>query len=242
MKQMRTLTYFTSFLAFMLLCGVTFAQNDSIAKSKRDSIKHAQKYGLRIGGDISKLIRTAIDDDYKGFEIMADFRISKRLYIAGEIGTEERTLSNDFLNSTASGGYFKAGVDYNAYTNWYGMHNMIYAGLRVGASTFSQTLNSFTVYTQDQYWAPQFSSNEPQKFSGLSAIWAELIVGIKAEILPNLFLGVNAQLKSMLSQDQPDNFENLYIPGFNRTYDSGRFGVGYGYNISYLIPLFKKSK
>ena len=38
-----------------------------------------------------------------------------------------------------------------------------------------------------------------------------------------------------------NNFETIYIPGFGRTYDSGRFGMGFGYNISYLIPLYKKS-
>ena len=226
----------------MLFCVSVQSQNDSISKAKNDSIKHEQKYGLRIGGDLGKLVRTALDDDYKGFELMADFRLTERWYIAGEIGTEERTLSNDYLNSTASGTYFKAGADYNAYSNWFGMHNMIYGGLRVGASTFSQTRNSFSVYSQNQYWTPQFSSNDAMKFSGLSALWAELIIGVKAEVLPNLFVGINAQLKSMISQDEPANFENLYVPGFNRTYDSGNFGVGYGYNLSYLIPLFKKNK
>lgn len=241
MKMKPTLTFTISiFVFFMLFCVSVNAQNDSIAKAKKDSIKHIQKYGLRVGGDLSKLIRTAFEDDYKGFEIMADFRLSKRLYLAGELGTEEKTLGNDYLNATASGSYFKAGVDYNSYTNWFGMHNMIYGGLRVGASTFSQTRNSFSVYEQNQYWEPHFSSTDAEKFSGLTALWAELIIGIKAEILPNLFIGINAQLKSIFSQDQPDNFENLYVPGYNRTYDGSNFGVGYSYNISYLIPLFKK--
>ena len=243
MKTRNTLNSFISLLTlFMLFCVSVQSQNDSISKAKNDSIKHEQKYGLRIGGDLGKLVRTALDDDYKGFELMADFRLTERWYIAGEIGTEERTLSNDYLNSTASGTSFKAGADYNAYSNWFGMHNMIYGGLRVGASTFSQTRNSFSVYSQNQYWTPQFSSNDAMKFSGLSALWAELIIGVKAEVLPNLFVGINAQLKSMISQDEPANFENLYVPGFNRTYDSGNFGVGYGYNLSYLIPLFKKNK
>ena len=48
------------------------------------------------------------------------------------------------------------------------------------------------------------------------------------------------QLKRKISEDKPDNFGNLYIPGFNRTYDYSEFGVGYGYTISYLIPIFKK--
>ena len=50
------------------------------------------------------------------------------------------------------------------------------------------------------------------------------------------------QIKSLISEDEPDDFENLYIPGFNRTYDSGRFGIGLGYNLSYMIPIIKKDK
>ncbi|HAB27539.1 MAG TPA: hypothetical protein DCE27_07155, partial [Xanthomarina gelatinilytica] len=77
---------------------------------------------------------------------------------------------------------------------------------------------------------------------GLSALWGEFIVGLKVEVLNNLYLGLNAQFKYLISQDQPDNFENLYIPGFQKTYDSGGFGFGYGYSISYLIPFYKKNK
>ena len=50
------------------------------------------------------------------------------------------------------------------------------------------------------------------------------------------------QLRGRVSENEPDNFENIYIPGFDRTYDSGNFGIGFGYNISYLIPLYKKDK
>ncbi len=227
----------------MLLCCVSVnAQNDSIISTVNDSLKIENKYGLRVGVDLSKLVRSFIDDDYKGFQINADYRISKRLYLAGELGTEEKTSSNDYLNTTAKGNYFKAGIDFNLYRNWLNMENMIYAGLRVGASTFSQTLNSFAVYSQNQYWQPQFSSNDSQEFSGLTALWTELVFGIKAEVLTNLYLGINLELKGMISQDEPENFENIYVPGFNKTYDSGRIGAGFGYSISYLIPIYKKDK
>ena len=131
--------YFISISFIMLMIFSAGAQNDSIAQ---DSIKYKQKYGLRLGGDLSKIIRTVIDDDYTGFEISADYRYSKNLYIAGELGTEEKTTSTEFLNSTAKGSYFKAGIDYNMYKNWLDMDNMIYSGFRVGASSFSQTVNS----------------------------------------------------------------------------------------------------
>ena len=124
------------------------------------------------------------------------------------------------------------------------MENMIYAGFRVGASTFSQTRNSFKIYdTNYDYWEDDlFTVNDGEKFSGLTALWAELQIGIKAELFNNFFAGINIQLKYLVSQSEPNNYENIYIPGFNRTYDSSRFGGGYGFNLSYLVPIFKKDK
>jgi hypothetical protein len=214
-------------------------QNDSIGK---DSLKIKEKYGLRVGGDLGKIIRSFIDDDYSGFEITADYRLKKRLYIAGEIGFEEKNTITDYLNITSTGSYIKGGIDYNMYQNWLDMDNMIYAGFRIGASTFSQNLNSFTVYTTDQYWEPQFTSNDLKEFNGLTALWAELILGMKVELFNNLFLGLNLQLKVLGTDTEPDNFTNVYIPGFNKTFDSSGIGVGYGYTIAYRIPLYKKDK
>lgn len=232
-----------------LFCVSLNAQNDSIVSSindsikvETDSIKIQNKYGLRIGADISKLVRSFIDDDYKGFEVIGDFRLTRKLYLAAEIGTEEKITDTDYLTVTTTGSYLKAGVDYNLYKNWLDMENMIYSGFRVGVSTFSHTLDDYLIYSQDQYWTPQFSSDTSEDFDGLTAIWAEIIFGIKAEVFNNLYIGLNVQFKGLISETKPSNFENLYIPGFNKTYDSGGFGFGFGYNISYLIPIYKKDK
>ncbi|WP_243878568.1 DUF6048 family protein [Winogradskyella pelagia] len=228
-------------LVFLTFSTLGIAQNDG--EVVKDTLIYKQKYGLRIGADISKLARSFIDENYTGIEIMADYRLTKRIYLAGEIGNEERTIENEVLSSTAKGSYFKGGIDMNFYRNWLDMQNMIYAGFRVGASTFSQTRNSYDIYNvNNQYWDEQFSIQEAQEFNGLTAIWGELIIGLKAELFTNFFAGINAQLKILVSQTSPDNFENLYIPGFNRTYDSGSFGSGFGFNLSYLIPIFKKDK
>ena len=243
MKEKHIITYFISLSFLLLVSFSTIAQTDNITETETeaipDSLKIKKKYGLRVGLDLSKPIRTFFDEDYSGFEIVADYRLTKDLYIAGEFGIEEKTTITDYLDATASGTYFRAGVDYNVYTNWLDMDNMIYGGIRVGASTFKQTRNSFTVYQTNHYWEP-YTNTESKEFSGLSALWTEIIIGLKAEMLNNLYMGLNIQFKYMLSQDQPDNFENLYVPGYNRTYDSGRFGFGFGYTIAYRIPLYKK--
>ena len=243
MRQQHTLIYRISSIACMLFfCVFVHAQNDSIVSTVNDSTKIKLKYGLRIGGDIGKLIRTSVDNDYTGFEIMADYRLKEKMYIAGEIGFEEKNTINDYLNITTKGSYIKGGVDFNMYENWLNMDNMIYAGFRVGASTFSHDLNSFQVYSIDQYWAPQLTSTAKQELTGLTAFWGEIILGMKAEILNNLYLGLNVQLKISASQTIPDNFDNVYIPGFGKTYDSSGIGAGYSYFLAYRVPLYKKAK
>ena len=232
----------SSTLIILLFCVMLGAQNDSIPNTVTDTTSIQQKYGLRLGADIGKLGRSFLDDDYTGFEIIGDFRLTQKLYIAGEIGVEEKSTVTDYMDITTSGSYLKAGIDYNMYENWLGMDNMIFAGFRVGASTFSHDLNSATVYTTNQYWSPQLTSTEKLEFSGLTAFWAEILLGIKAELFNNLYMGLNVQLKILASETVPDNFGNVYIPGYHKNYDSSPIGVGYSYTLSYRIPFFKKDK
>lgn len=236
---MRTLLYFINICLVGGFLNLQ-AQEDTIAITEPI---FKEKYGLRIGGDAYKLARSFYDSDYTGFEVIADYRLTKKIYIAGEIGFEEKITTTNFLQSTGSGSYLKGGIDYNLYQNWLNMENMIFAGFRIGVSTFSQDINGFTIYdVNNLFWGQQFSSNEGEKFSNLSAIWTEVMFGTKVQVLPNLFVGFNVQLKFLLSNAQPNNFENLYIPGFNRTYSNSSFGAGFGYNISYLIPIYKRDK
>ncbi len=226
----------------LLFCVSLNAQNDSIPSTVNDSIKIKEKYGIRIGGDISKLARSFAEDDYSGFELKADFRLKKHLYLAAEIGFDDKNTVTNYLDITTKGSYLKAGIDVNMYENWLTMDNMVYMGFRLGFSSFSQELNSFKIYTTNQYWLPQYSSSDLKEFNNLSAVWAEIILGMKVELFNNLYAGVNVQLKLLASETEPDNFTNVYIPGFNKTYDSNNIGVGFGYSLSYRIPLYKKDK
>ncbi|WP_223552274.1 DUF6048 family protein [Aestuariivivens sp. NBU2969] len=243
MKQRHTLSYtISSIVIALLFCVSANTQNNSIPSSASDSITYKLKYGLRIGGDIGKLIRSFTDNEYSGFEVIADYRIKNKLYIAGELGIEEKNTVTDYLDVTTKGSYLKGGIDYNLYQNWLDMDNMIFSGFRLGASSFNHTRNRFQIYSTDQYWTPQYTDTENRKFSNLTALWIELMIGIKAELFNNLYLGLNLQLKGLVKETEPNGFENLYIPGFNKTYDSSGIGVGYGYTLSYRVPLYKKDK
>ncbi|THD66513.1 hypothetical protein E7Z59_11975 [Robertkochia marina] len=233
----------TSILILLTTC-MGFAQEaEIVSNTLSDDPVYYQKYGLRVGVDLSKPLRSALDENYEGLELVGDFRLSYKLYLAAELGTEEKTTLEDNFDFTTRGNYIKAGVEWNTYENWYGMHNIISVGLRGGFSTFSQTLNAYRIYTEDQYW----NDNTEEfpgvanlgEYDGLTAQWAEVVVGLKVEMFKNLYMGATVRLNYLINDTASDVFPNLYIPGFNKVTDGSQFGVGYNYTISYLIPIFK---
>ena len=155
------------------------------------------------------------------------------------MGNESIERESDRIDFKTSGSYFKVGIDYNLYQNWLDMDNMIYFGARLGAANFSQTLLRYDYATDNNYF-PQVTNVVDREFNGLTALWVEIQLGIKVAVLTNLYLVANVQLSTMLTEKTPDNFDNLYVPGFGRTYDTTSIGTGYTYGIMYRIPFYKK--
>lgn len=211
-----------------------------------DTIVYKKNYGLRIGADISKPIIASQDKDFSGFELVADYRLKKNLYLAGEIGFIEKASEEDNYNFTTKGSYITAGFNINAFKNWLEMDNELYYGLRYGFSTFSQTLNNYTVFQSGSstgtissaYFEPR-TENPNEEFTGLTAHWLSMVVGMKVETFKNLYLGLSMNISKLIGTADPNNFKTLYIPGFNKVYATNS-SVSFNYTISYRIPLFKK--
>jgi len=207
---------------------------------KSDSIPaKTDRYGIRVGLDLYKLTRAIYDKDYKGIELVGDYRLTKKYFLAAEIGNENKTTNDDRLNFTTKGSYLKAGFDYNAYENWLDMENIISIGMRYGFSTFNQQLNSYRIYNANPYFGEVPVIPSGKKFDGLSASWIEVVAGVKVKVFDNVFVGFSLRLNRLVTNKEPENFSNLYIPGFNRTYD-GSFGVGVNYTVTYFVPIYKK--
>ena len=241
------------FISTLFLCCFFIGQSQQkpIDLKPKDTVVRSQKYGLRIGADLSRLIISSVNDDFTGFEVLGDYRISQKYFIAAELGNEKRTRQEelsevqDIYNFTTSGSYIKLGVDYNTYANWYGEQNLIFIGGRYAFSTFNQTVNNFQFFDRNRYWSPDSfveGSTEPREINDLTASWLELIFGTKAELFANIYIGASIRLGYIISQKEPENFSNLYIPGFNKVTDESNFGVGYNVSLSYFIPLYKKAK
>jgi len=238
------------FSLLVLASASAFAQQkntDTIAPKPK-----VERYGIRVGADLHRISRSFYDDDFKGIELVADYRLTKKIYAAAELGNTKITVDEAQLNFTANGNYIKLGFNYNTYQNWLDMENMIYVGVRYGFSTFKQTLNSYKIYQNSDIlpndnisgvynYFNEVTIYPNREYSSLTAHWAEIVGGVKVELLNNIYMGFSVRLNIKLAETEPDGFANLYIPGFNRTYD-GSFGVGFNYTLSYFIPFYKKQE
>lgn len=236
MKISLMLKYYINIFLILITPFNLMSQDDDISQ---DSIIN-QKYGLRIGFDLNKLINSYSDNNYDGIEFSADYRIFNKLYLASEIGHTNKYIEEDYINFKSKGNYLKVGIDYNLHNNWLDMQNMIFSGLRIGYSSFDQTINSYTIYdANSDVWGLN-TIDDSILNNNLSSVWLELMFGIKAEIFNNLFLGFNLEIKKMIDSKTKNEIDNLYVPGFNRTFEGSSFGTGFSYKISYLIPIIKK--
>jgi hypothetical protein len=211
--------------------------NDSL--TIKDKILNINK--IRLGFDVFKPIKSSSDGDNLNYEIVGDLQITENLYLAAEYGLTDRLIEDENINFNSNGSFLRFGFDYNMFKNWVGMDNSIFLGLRYGTSNFSNKIESYNVRNSDAYFS-NFVDNNYQTIdhSNLTGNWLEILAGVKVETFNNVYLGFSLRLNKLLSTQKPENFDNLYIPGFNKVTDDNTFGSGFNYTLTYSIPLRKK--
>lgn len=206
-----------------------------------DTLKKREKknYTIRFGLDLSNPVMAQFDKDYFGLELVGDIRLFSEFYGAIELGNEKKTQQSEQINFTTTGSYLKLGFDYNLYENWKGMNNAIYLGMRIGNSFFKQKVNEYEPYQINHYWTTEIIKNSPEirEQDALSARWLEFVAGIKVKMVNNLYMGFSIRLNRLMNDTRPDNFDNLYIPGFNKKTDENVWGAGFNYTLTYSIPV-----
>ena len=225
-------------LSTNMLIGQTESySNDTLIK--KDKLLKINK--IRLGFDLLKPVLSSSEGDNLNYEIVGDLQLTENIYLAGEYGLVDKVIEDENINFNSTGSFLRIGFDYNMFENWIGMDNSIYIGLRYGTSNFSSKILDYNVRNKDSYFS-NLVTNEFQtiEYSNLSGNWIELLLGIKVETFKNVYLGLSLRLNKLLSDKKPDNFGNLFIPGFNKVTDENTFGSGFNYTLTYSIPLKKR--
>ena len=239
MKKRQTYLFIISLIipSSMVFSQAESELNDSL--TIKDKILNINK--IRLGFDVFKPIKSSSDGDNLNYEIVGDLQITENLYLAAEYGLIDRLIEDENINFNSNGSFLRFGFDYNMFKNWVGMDNSIFLGLRYGSSNFSNKIESYNVRNSDAYFS-NFVDNNYQTIdhSNLTGNWLEIVAGVKVETFNNVYLGFSLRLNKLLSTQKPENFDNLYIPGFNKVTDDNTFGSGFNYTLTYSIPLRKK--
>ena len=225
-------------LSTNMLIGQTESNsNDTLIK--KDKLLNINK--IRFGFDLLKPIASSSEGDNLNYEIVGDLQLTENIYLAGEYGLVDKVIEDENINFNSTGSFLRIGFDYNMFENWIGMDNSIYVGLRYGTSSFSSKILDYNVRNKDSYFSNLVTDEfQTIEYSNLSGNWIEILLGIKVETFKNVYLGLSLRLNKLLSDKKPDNFGNLFIPGFNKVTDENTFGSGFNYTLTYSIPLKKR--
>ena len=185
--------------------------------------------GIRIGVDFSKLLLPVIyKGERMGFEATADRHIKGNMFASTEAGWLNVNLNREDYHYRQNGVYGKLGVDYNLLKSRRPYSNdIVYAGARYALSVFSHQADHVTV--PGHYWPDATDGNIPK--NTMHAHWVELLFGVKAEVLKNLYTGMTFRFKFLIVSPK-DSYSTPYqIPGYGNG-DSG-FALGINYYVSY---------
>jgi hypothetical protein len=221
----------------MLIGQTESNSNDTLIK--KDKLLKINK--IRLGLDLLKPILSSSEGDNLNYEIVGDLQLTENVYLAGEYGLVDKLIEDENINFNSTGSFLRIGFDYNMFENWIGMDNSIYVGVRYGTSSFSSKILDYNVRNKDSYFSNLVTDEfQTIEYSNLSGNWVEILLGIKVETFKNVYLGLSLRLNKLLSDEKPNNFGNLFIPGFNKVTDENTFGSGFNYTLTYSIPLKKR--
>ncbi len=211
----------------------TAQSDETVKKIKVNKQKNQVLQGIGISVDLFGIGAKIFDSDYLSSEIAVEATLRNGFLPIVEIGfgTSDMTDDDKDISYKTSAPYFRLGLNYD-FTHKKNTFYAIYGGLRYGFCSLSYDISAPDM--TDPVWGGNVGFN--YESISCTAQWAELVVGIRAQIWKNLHMGWSVRYKRELSVSEHPNANPYYIPGYG-THDSVQFGATY--NIIYYLPFNK---
>jgi len=234
-------------ISFILLfvCGAPlYAQSSGSDKDKKEDIVYFPLYnGLSVSTDIYGLGASVLGSDFLTTEIAVEANLKNRYFPVVEIGYGTTdTWSDRGTHYKSSAPYFRIGMNYNTMYKK-GNPNFLYVGFRYGFTSFSYDVVSTPA--GDPIWGDYIENpsmiddiwggNVPFNQKGLKASmgWLELLVGVRAHIYKDIYMGWSLRYKRSMNTSPSDYGDPWFVPGYGE-FDSNRFGITY--SLIYKLP------
>jgi len=183
---------------------------------------------LRLGVDVFQPVIHAGSDQKKGYEIAADYRFNKTIYLAAEGGFGRSDYNYPDLSYTTTNSFIRLGFDKSLLPvlrskDW----DMAFVGLRYGLAFIQRSDASF-VYHDPLYGV----SAGTIAGKNLMAHWLEVAGGMKVFLWKNIYAGWTVRGKFLVNQKSFRELAPDFIAGYGRGDKNTNFGfnfyVGYG--------------
>lgn len=188
--------------------------------------------GIYVGADVFGFMNQALGSDIMSTEASIEVHLKNRFFPVVEIGYGSIETTNDETDIyyKTSAPYFRVGLDYNVFYKKPHLPGFFTVGLRYGYSSFNYDIESPALV--DPNWG---HTTIPFSYKGVesNASWAELVLGMKANVFNNFYMGFSIRYRSRLSVKKHENSEPYYIPGYGKG-KSSNFGITY--NLVYKLP------
>lgn len=223
LNRMRNISGCIFSIALFLWPGVSAAGQDTL-----------RTFGPRVGIDLARFAYLFSDPAETGAELSLDAEVYRNLYPVLEIGFSSLRETEDQFDYSMAGAYGRLGADYNVLEQKdRSVHHTLTAGVRYGIARFEHRAENVTI--PSGYWGDYLLRQHEYSLTGH---WLELVAAVRAEILPNFFLGWSFRYKFLLNQDMDPLFTPLIVPGYGRGAQNRT--IGFTYSVLYTIPLLKK--
>ena len=219
-------------LCSTFICHAQEEDDEDSVEVKKPKIKEPTFTYYRIGLDVSKLVASVAQKNYKVVEAQLDTRYKRDLFFALELGTGNSVVENEYITYKSSNSFARVGLDKTFFRADFkqDMDNA-FIGLRYGIAAIKRSASTYNIY--DAVWGNTSGTIDGANFV---AHWLEINAGFRLEIVKNIFAGWNIRAKTFIN---PRKFEKLppaYVAGYGR----GDKNTAFGYNFYILYGFGKR--
>ena len=222
--------YIFSILIILFSLSNLVAQDDNlyVQEEEKEPLKLTS---IKAGIDVGRFTEFLFKPERTSYAGSIDVGFNNKYYVVLEFGISEIDLKKDNYHYLSDGSFWKLGMDFNMLkkvpTDFFGI------GLRVGRASFEHYAKD--VIIGDDHWGSFTTTIDSKSYN---TYWFETSLGVKGELLKNIYFGWSALIRISVSGRKDSQFQPYYIPGFGKGENS--INLGLNYFIYYQIPFNRK--
>ncbi len=187
-------------------------------------LKNLNWQGVLVGVDAHRFADYVLKPERTAYSGAFLLNFEEDYFLVLEPGYSAIDLKKESYTYKSSGEYVALGFDKNMLNQ--NKRDFFGVGLRVGYSNYKHYAESISF--SDPYWGEYTTNTEP---INENALWIDVVLGIRSEIVDNLYFGWSARLKIFAAGDRGNNLIPYDIPGFGK--GSENINIAATYTIYY---------